>query len=380
MEFSNPNNARKINRLRVLNELLESGPLTRAELSRRLVLNKISISEIVASLIAEELVLENGKTAVAKDGGRPGTVLTLNGRKAFVLGIDLGDSVLRLALSDLTGSVFRFESIPYEKEKDLALFIVEQMKRILKNSTRDVSAIAIAADGEADDKNGTIAFAHGAQAEPYPLKEKLKALGVNRPIILLSQLSAQVKAERMHFKQPLSSMLFINWGEYLSSAFITKTGTVENPEFGHITAADKGICHCGSIGCIDTLASGWGFKSTAAEKLGTPLSVKELVKLDKGDSILRDGVYKLGKTVATAVTATGAKAVILGGGISSLPDIYFAVFSQGFQTSLPSHLEKTPVYRGNFKEKGTAQGAVYMALDRIFYSRDLLCSLGYLKY
>lgn len=380
MEFSNPNNARKINKLRVLNALLEESSQTRADLSRRLVLNKISISEIVKDLIDEGFIIEGDKTETTRDGGRPGTTLKLNSNKAFVIGLDIGTAVLRFAIADLTGAVIRFERIPLDKKQDLAIQILESLKRLLRNNNREIVALSIAVDGEVNNKKGMIYSAKEVIKEPYPIKAKLEEQGFKLPILLATQLEAEVKSERMFYKQPLSSFLFVNWGEYLSSAFITKTVIVENPDFGHINVEKQGLCHCGSIGCLDLYASGWGYKMQALNKLGQVQTVKQLLTHDEGIDILKDGIQKLGKALALALCSTGAKAIIMGGAVSSLPDECFSYLKECYSLELPHHLATVPLYRGNEKEKGTVQGAIYLALDKYIFSRDVLLSLNFVEY
>ena len=68
MDFSRPDNARAINRLKVLSAIREHEVMTRAELSRLLLINKVSISEIVDNLIKQDLVKEGEK--VFPDSGR----------------------------------------------------------------------------------------------------------------------------------------------------------------------------------------------------------------------------------------------------------------------------------------------------------------------
>lgn len=89
MDFSRPDNARKINRLKVLNAL-RKGDLSRAELSREIVLNKVSISEITDALIKEGLI-ESGMKDMSTQG-RPSTKLSIakkNGRVfSFVFLLD----------------------------------------------------------------------------------------------------------------------------------------------------------------------------------------------------------------------------------------------------------------------------------------------------
>lgn len=380
MEFSNPNNARKINRLRVLNALFEKDNITRAELSRILVLNKISISEIVLSLIEEGLIFEAEKGSTTKEGGRPGTTLKLNKDKALVLAADIGASTIRIAIADLSGKIIRYEQIPINPKDDLASQIADNLKRILKTADKEILALGICIDGIADDEKGIVEIRNLDTEKPYPIKQELLKRGINIPIVLTQQLRAQVLGEKMFFKQTLESFLFINWGEYISSAFVTKTQIMENMEFGHLNISDQGLCHCGSIGCLNLSSSGWGYKKAAIEKIGKSLSVKQLQNTEEGELILKKGIEKMGKALAMAICITGAKAVIMGGGISALSDYYFSYLEECLQLSLPSHLINTPLYRGNFKEKGAVQGTVYHTLDICFYSRSLLCALGYTDY
>ena len=62
MDFSRPDNARAINRLKVLSEL-RTGECSRAELSRRLGINKVSIGDMIQDMIAEGLVTEGHFTS-----------------------------------------------------------------------------------------------------------------------------------------------------------------------------------------------------------------------------------------------------------------------------------------------------------------------------
>ena len=82
MDFSRPDNARKINRLKVL-DALRKKDMSRAELSRELLINKVSVSEITDALIKEGFVysgpLDNNTQ------GRPATILSIekNGGRVF---------------------------------------------------------------------------------------------------------------------------------------------------------------------------------------------------------------------------------------------------------------------------------------------------------
>ena len=110
MKFTQPAAAREINRLRVLNLLLEVKEYSRAEIARHLKLNKPSTSEIVEQLIKDGLVAEAGKRETA--AGRRPVAITLIPDAAFVLGVDMGSRNTSIALADLEGNILRFERFP----------------------------------------------------------------------------------------------------------------------------------------------------------------------------------------------------------------------------------------------------------------------------
>ena len=110
MEFSRPDNAREINRFRVLNALRSEPGLTRAALSARLSLNKVSMSEIIQAFIDEGVVSEGKKEKSAT--GRPGTTLFLCPDAVTVLGADISTYTFSLSLFNGEGRQLRSERYP----------------------------------------------------------------------------------------------------------------------------------------------------------------------------------------------------------------------------------------------------------------------------
>ena len=99
MNFSQPGNAREVNKIKVLNALRGNNGLSRAQLSSLLGINKVSMGEIVDILVSEGLVAETGRQSTAK--GRPGTSLSINLQHSTVIGIDIGSRVVTATLFKL---------------------------------------------------------------------------------------------------------------------------------------------------------------------------------------------------------------------------------------------------------------------------------------
>ncbi|MET8329609.1 ROK family transcriptional regulator [Streptomyces sp. NPDC005181] len=91
---------RRANRARVLQRTYFDGPLSRQELGPATGLSSGSISNVVAELAAEGLLEEAG--IVGSDGGRPRTLLRVAPGGGLLIGIDIGETRVRVELFDLS--------------------------------------------------------------------------------------------------------------------------------------------------------------------------------------------------------------------------------------------------------------------------------------
>lgn len=94
---------REINEQAVLDVLRKDGPLSRAAVTSRLALSKSTVSSIVSSLVAQKLITES--PARTRRIGRRPILLEINPDAGYVVGADLGATVLRVASADLTGQI-----------------------------------------------------------------------------------------------------------------------------------------------------------------------------------------------------------------------------------------------------------------------------------
>ncbi len=100
------------NRSALLSRLFLDGPLTRQHLMRGTGLSQPAVSNVVADLIAEGLVAEAG--AAESDGGRPGMMLRVAPRYAFVVGVDVGETRIRVELFDFAMTLLSSVEYPLD--------------------------------------------------------------------------------------------------------------------------------------------------------------------------------------------------------------------------------------------------------------------------
>ena len=374
MEFSRPDNARKLNRLRVLSAINENENLTRASLSTLLGLNKVSTGEIVSALIAEGYIEETGKLETR--GGRPGTALRLKADSAVVLGCDIKTRSCQVAIFDLTARPLRSEQFPLEgieSAEELRDRIIRVAAKMVQLAKKKVLGMVIATSGNIQGQTLTstpIQFLTGTDFSS--LFE-----GCPFPVALESSLEAEAEAERFHYQIPLENLLLVNWGEHLASALILKDRILPNTAFAHMPVARTGLCHCGGIGCLETISSGYGIRVQAISQGGADISVREMMKNEERyKGLLEKAAQYLGRALINAFSATGARGAIITGGLANLPDYYYALLLDIVEKEGGPSFSQLPIYRSEYREKGSLQGAGVLALDRFFFQKNLLLSLG----
>ncbi|GAB3228861.1 ROK family transcriptional regulator [Glycomyces halotolerans] len=87
------------NRMRLLRTLYFDGPLTRRDLAPATALSTASISNVTSELLADGVLREAGK--LESDGGRPQILLEVDPGHAHVVGVDVGETQVRVELLDL---------------------------------------------------------------------------------------------------------------------------------------------------------------------------------------------------------------------------------------------------------------------------------------
>lgn len=352
MDFSRPDNARLINRLKILSAIREKENMTRAELSREILINKVSISEIVDSLIKEGLVRESGKLTL--DSGRPATLLDIDVRAGKVIGLVIREKGCLIAASDLKGKILRLERFPRgEDEESLKRNLSASLERILRNENVKIYGAVIVSDEDNLDLSSSLPF----------------------PSIKISSIKAQALAEKRRCSDDLEKMLFIMVSEDVSAYY----GKCELTEFAHVKTQGTNSCYCGSSGCLSSSFSGKAFKREILEKYGITMTTKEILSSKEGKAVIKENLNALSFALATASLTIGASSAMLVGDYAAMDDESYAVLNEMLLSMLPKWKKDFVAYKSIAGEGGTIEGACHAALDHFFYKKDLLESLKTLE-
>ena len=103
-------------------------------------------------------------------------------------------------------------------------------------------------------------------------------------------------------------------------------------------------CYCGRSGCIETYLSGPGLSRDHLEVTGVRLNAKQiLLEAEKGEKTaiktLDRHVERLAQSLASIINVVDPNVIVLGGGVSQMPDPYQKFPSVGANMSIQIRLE-----------------------------------------
>ena len=352
MDFSKPDNARKINTLKVLSAIRENECTTRAELSRILGINKVSISEIVARLIEEGKVCENGRKDT--DSGRPATIVDIDSSSSVILGLVIEKKGAILVSADLKGQIHRMERFPRGRDsRELLGNLNSSIERVCRNQNIEIKALSVVGDGDFTFLSDSFDF----------------------PVIYPTPIEAQVRSEEMRAGRNLEGMLFLDIDDRITGAFRTGSGVHVIDTFGKMRISHGRKDVDGMDGTLDAFFSGFAFRNAALSLFGREFTDREILSDSKAITVVNDSLKGFALSLALAIESTGCEGVMLLGPYSDIPDELYARLNTLVQNALSEKRKNTFIFKSLSLDKGRMEGACHIALDECFYKTRLLENL-----
>jgi predicted NBD/HSP70 family sugar kinase len=304
-----PEHARGHNRALVLQTLYRTGQLSRADIARETGLTRVTISDLVAELIAESLIIEVGQREDARPG-KPATLLDLD-RNAFqIVGIDLSEyATFRGAVLDLDGQILHRAELPLAGATgaDATALVLTLAEQLVAQAALPILGLGVGSPGIVD-LAGVVLSApnlgwanvdlQGILAERFAL-----------PVVVANDANAAALAEHS-FGGADSDMMLIKVGHGVGAALLLDGTPLYGSRFaageiGHVVVGTDGgaECVCGKHGCLET----W----LATPRLNAALA--DAVDEDARTQVLREAGQRLGIALAPVVGALNLAEVVLSG-------------------------------------------------------------------
>lgn len=314
-----PEHARGHNRSLVLQTLYRRGELSRADLARATGLTRVTISDLVADLIAAGLVVELGQRDEARPG-KPATLLGINRTGHCIIGLDLSGAESFLgALLDLDGGVIERREVRLDDTTgvDALNRVIDLAQQLVRAAQAPVLGIGVGSPGIVD-LNGVVLTAPNLGWAGVPLRERL-AEATGLPVFVANDANAAALAEMTfgggelrgrgdHEAANRGDLMVVTVGHGVGAGLIIDgrpiigSGSAAG-EIGHVVVGTDGgqECACGKHGCLETWLAAPRLESAiAADPAG-------------GDAVLDEAGRRLGIALAPVVAALNLAEVVLSG-------------------------------------------------------------------
>ena len=311
-----PEDVRAHNRSLVLQTLYRAGRQSRADIARLTRLTRVTVSDLVAELIAEDLIIEIGKREDSRPG-KPATLLDINRGGLQIVGLDLSEySVFRGAVLDLDGQILERVEAPLAGSTgaDATAKVIALAETLVSRTTVPILGIGVGSPGVVD-LAGVVLSAPNLGWSDEHLQDTLAArFGI--PVIVGNDARAAVLAE-YSFGGAGGDMMLIKVGHGVGSGLLLNGSLLFGSRFaageiGHVVVGTHGgaECACGKFGCLET----W----LAAPRLGARVAAaqasdKRQSPLKAAEPILREAGRHLGIALAPVVGALNLAEIVLSG-------------------------------------------------------------------
>ena len=378
---------RILNQRLVLKTIYHGEQISRAQIARVTQLTRPTVSDRVADLMEEGLVIEVGYGP--STGGKPPILVSMDKDAHHLICIDLSRRDFRGAITDLRGEIIHRDHRPLPRiDGDLALSLVYELLDALVTATdRPILGIGVGTPGLIDVVNGVIVQAVNQDWRNVPLRRLLEdRYGI--PVHLANDCQVSALGEyTFGSNDGIQNLVVISVGWGIGSGIVLNGQLLHgNPlgagEIGHVSVVENGkLCRCGHFGCLETVAGAQAIVQEVRELVrnrpGTPLeSGPEEITFDKvcemfhaGDmdvrQIIRAAGQGLGIAAANMIGTLGGCQIRLTGVLTCLgPFLLDVIREEVSRRTLAALAEKTHVDFAGLGNDIIIRGAAAMLLTQ----------------
>ncbi|MDQ3744369.1 MAG: ROK family transcriptional regulator [Acidobacteriota bacterium] len=381
---------RAINRQIVLNYVRDRGPISRAEIARQTALQRSTISEIVDSLLGEDLIEEVG--AGRSTGGRCPTLLALRTSGAAAVGIDIAPTRTTVAASNLAGRVLEQEEFETDHDFERTITLaVDAACRLVERSTGKVEGIGVSLPGLVDPSTGRLLYVPYFKWSDLDVGPRIAA-ATGLEVTIDNDANAAALAELWFGHSEVSEardfiMVFIAEGVGTGIIFDRQIYRGEGGaagEFGHMIIGERAPvpCSCGSYDCWEAFASGRAAVARYARLAGAgglsrQMSFAQLIDRalageESARAALLETARYLGIGISNLIIGFSPQIVVVGGAITRAWDLVSDLFSETVKRSIRRDLPTARITRSTIGDRASLMGALSLVLANKFASVEAL--------
>jgi fructokinase len=261
-----------------------------------------------------------------------------DGTRRTRIGIDLGGTKIEVIAIDGSGSELYRKRVETPRDYRGTLDALKMLVELADEHTGNHGSVGIGIPGTISPVTGLVKNANSTWLIGHPLDRDLSEL-LERPVRLMNDANCFALSEAVDGAGRNAKIVFgVILGTGVGGGIVVDKQVLDGAqkicgEWGHnalprLTDHERPgpMCYCGRHGCIETFLSGPGMRHDHEAVTGVALSTHEIVaRADAGDdaasATLERYVERLGRALATVINVVDPDVVVLGGGMSQLPDL-----------------------------------------------------------
>jgi glucokinase-like ROK family protein len=370
----------------VLKTIFEAEKISRAEIARVTRLTRPTVSDVVSSLLSEQLVEEVG--VGSSIGGKSPILLSLASDSRYMISLNLAYDQFCGAVVNLRGEIKAMEGLPVsgrDGEQALAL-VYEILDRLMKMDWKPLVGIGVGTPGLINTREGMIVSAVNLEWQNLPLAQLLQ----NRyhlPVHIMNDSQAAAIGEYVYgggYKSD-ENLVVINVRQGIGAGILINGRLFQGDgggagEIGHVVVEENGLqCRCGKRGCLETLASARAVVQRAQMLVADfPSSAlaqhPEKITLDSLESaflshdplavkVVGDAAHYLGLSIASLISTLNIQKFVLTGDMTRFGQPWLDIVrATTLQATLSRLAENTSIAIGKVDYRGCILGASALTL------------------
>jgi predicted NBD/HSP70 family sugar kinase len=391
----------------VLRRLFLEGPLNRVGLAQLTGLSSGSVTNVTSALLEEGLISEVGLEE--SDGGRPRVLLQVNPDFGGVIGVEVGETCIRVEVFDLRMRLAGAADVGLHPQHHEAEVVIEQIILAIEKLQGQFSAEGRRLIGVGVAVPGIVAHL-GSDARVHapnigwrdvPLEPLIRER-TGLPVFADNGAKALGQAEMwLGAGRGTSHAVVALWGTGIGAAIFTN-GTIYRGaassagEWGHtcIVAGGK-TCRCGASGCVEAYIGGealleeWYRTDPAATPPTDPDSEEwgdaflEAARTNKAaEAALDQAAAYFGAGAANLVNLFNPEKIIIGGwlGLKLGPVLLDKIRKHVKDQALEYTASRVSIEIGQLGPEAVALGACTLVMDELLANGGTPPAPGYSKF
>jgi len=353
---------------------------SRPALERASGLSRVTVVQRLRYLFDAGLVVEGDATEAS--GGRPARVISANPDFAVAIAADVGESVIRIAATDLSPRIIAETTIDLDVASGPMATLTEIVRATRKlvsglgKSQRRVLGVGLSLPAPVNHVAGRVVGPSVMRG--WDEFDVCGFLGreLSVPALVDNDVNLMALSEYRQFWPRVEHFLFIKAGTGIGSGIILDGAIYRGArgasgDIGHIQFDESSapLCRCGKFGCVEARAAGWAIARDLRANGYNAKNARDVIDLleqREPDCIqrVREAGRLLGEVAADVVSVLNPKTIIIGGTLSRAGEHLLAgVKEMIYRRSLPLALDGLGIFRARSDDRAGILGAAHLVID-----------------